>query len=275
MKKILIPLFFVFLLNLFSLSSMAESNYSGKTVKSPEHRAVLFELYTSEGCSSCPPADHFLTKLKKQGINDEHIIPLAFHVTYWDYIGWKDRYAQKQFDFRQRDLAHKTKKNTVYTPQFVFSGKDFRLHARFDNTVSKFVEQKATVNLALTVDESLNKKTDKLRIHLASDISVAEVDNMDIYIAVVENNLSSDVRDGENEGRALQHDYVVRQLSVLYHQEKSQKHLEKEHVITLDPEWKRQDLSIVAFAENSVTGEILQAVKYNYQYNHQYDKKGK
>jgi hypothetical protein len=221
---------------------------------------VLFELYTSEGCSSCPPADHFLTKLKKQGISDENIIPLAFHVTYWDYIGWKDRFAKKQFDSRQRKLAHKKRKSTVYTPQFIFSGEDFRLHARFNNTVSKFVEQKAQVNLALTV----NKLADELRIHLASDVSAAEVANIDIYIAVVENNLSSDVRDGENEGRKLQHDYVVRQLSTLYSQKKSQKHLEKEHIIVLDPEWKKKDLSIVAFAENSVTGEILQAIKYNY-----------
>lgn len=268
MKKILIPLFFVLPLNLFSFSSMAEGNYSEKTVKSPEHRVALFELYTSEGCSSCPPADHFLTKLKKQGVSDEEIIPLAFHVTYWDYIGWKDRFAKKQFDSRQRNLAHKKRKSTVYTPQFIFSGKDFRLHARFNSVVSKFVEQKAQVNLVLTVkkpaNKSMNKQVDELRIHLTSDISADEVENMDIYIAVVENNLSSDVRDGENEGRKLQHDYVVRQLSVLYSQKKSQKHLEKEHVITLNPEWKKQDLSIVAFAENSLTGEILQAVKYNY-----------
>ena len=268
MKKILIPLFFVLPLNLFPFSSMAESNYSEKTVKSPEHRVVLFELYTSEGCSSCPPADHFLTKLKKQGVSDEDIIPLAFHVTYWDYIGWKDRFAKKQFDSRQRKLAHKKRKSTVYTPQFIFSGKDFRLRARFNNAVSKFVEQKAQVNLVLTVNKpvnkSINKQVDELRIHLASDISAAEVENVDIYIAVVENNLSSDVRDGENEGRKLRHDYVVRQLSSLYSQEKSQKHLEKEHIIVLDPEWKKQDLSIVAFAENSQTGEILQAVKYNY-----------
>jgi len=243
---------------------MAESNRSEQIVKSPEHRVVLFELYTSEGCSSCPPADHFLTKLKKQGVSDENIIPLAFHVTYWDYIGWKDRFAKKQFDSRQRNLAQKKRKSTVYTPQFIFSGEDFRLHARFNNAVNKFVEQKAQVNLVLKVNKRVNKQVDELRIHLASDISAAEVENMDIYIAVVENNLSSDVRDGENEGRKLQHDYVVRQLAVLYSQKKSQKYLEKEHIIALDPEWKKQDLSIVAFAENSQTGEILQAVKYNY-----------
>ncbi len=237
-----------------------ESSSSTTTVKSAENRVVLLELYTSEGCSSCPPADHFLTKLKKQGISDEKIIPLAFHVTYWDYIGWKDRFAKKQFDTRQRDLARKARKNTVYTPQFVFSGEDFRLHSQFNNAVNKFVEQKAQVNLTLTVD----KQVDELHINLASDLSAARLEDVELYIAVLENNLSSDVRDGENEGKKLQHDYVVRQLSSLYSQTKYQKYLEKKHIITLEPEWKKQDLSIVAFAEDTKTGEILQAVKYNY-----------
>ena len=269
MKKSLLPLLLALPLNFLSLSLMAdnsniESRNSTTTVKSTENRVVLLELYTSEGCSSCPPADHFLSKLKQQGVSDERIIPMAFHVTYWDYIGWKDRFAKKQFDSRQRNLAHKKRKSTVYTPQFIFSGEDFRLHTRFNNEVNKFVEQKAQVNLVLTVKKPVNKRADELRIHLASDISADEVENVDIYIAVVENNLSSDVRDGENEGRKLQHDYVVRQLSTLYSQKKSQKHLEKEHIIVLDLKWKKQDLSIVAFAENSLTGEILQAVKYNY-----------
>ena len=84
-----------------------------KSVTSPDNRVVLLELYTSEGCSSCPPADRFLSELKSTGISDKQLIPMAFHVTYWDYIGWKDQFAKKQYDQRQRALAHKKKKSTV------------------------------------------------------------------------------------------------------------------------------------------------------------------
>ncbi len=86
-----------------------------KSVTSPDNRVVLLELYTSEGCSSCPPADRFLSELKSTGISDKQLIPMAFHVTYWDYIGWKDQFAKKQYDQRQRALAHKKKKSTVST----------------------------------------------------------------------------------------------------------------------------------------------------------------
>lgn len=95
-----------------------------KTVSSPQNRVAVLELYTSEGCSSCPPADRFLSQLKDSGISDRQLIPMAFHVTYWDYIGWNDRFAKKQFDQRQRELAYKNKSSTVYTPQFLLSGDD-------------------------------------------------------------------------------------------------------------------------------------------------------
>ena len=72
------------------------------TAVSPEHRVSLLELYTSEGCSSCPPADKFLSNLQRAGVSSKQLIPLAFHVTYWDYIGWKDPYASPKHDGRQR-----------------------------------------------------------------------------------------------------------------------------------------------------------------------------
>ena len=106
--------------------------------------------------------------------------------------------------------------------------------------------------------------TKDLNIRLSSDISASELQDVALYIAVVENNLNSDVSDGENEGEKMQHNYVVRQLSAPYLQSMSDSTLEQEYIIPLEPDWKKQDLSIVAFAENPDTGEILQAVKYRY-----------
>lgn len=224
------------------------------TVRSPQHRVAVLELYTSEGCSSCPPADRFLTELKAEGISDRLLIPMAFHVTYWDFIGWKDRFAKKQFDERQHERAGKNRQDTVYTPQFVFSGEDYRRFASFSNDVNDLVQQKATVDLELRV----KKQLEKLQLTLSSDISRSKLNKVSYYLVLIENNLFSEVKDGENEGERLKHDYVVRQFLGPFYQ------LEKEHSIELQAEWKRQDLSVIAFAEDPKTGEVLQAVRLKY-----------
>ena len=221
------------------------------SVKSPHHRVAVLELYTSEGCSSCPPADRFLSQLKAEGISDQKLIPMAFHVTYWDFIGWKDRFAKKQFDERQHERAGKNKQDTVYTPQFVFSGDDYRRFASFSHDVNSLIGQRASVDLELTAEQESNT----LLLSLKSDISRSQLEKVSFYIVLVENNLSSNVKDGENEGEQLQHDYVVRQFLGPYFQ------LENNLSIELHPEWKRQDLGIVAFAEDPYTGEVLQAVR--------------
>lgn len=236
-----------------------------RTVSSPQHRVVMLELYTSEGCSSCPPADQFLSKLKAMGVNDKQIIPLAFHVTYWDYIGWKDRFANKQFDDRQRRLASKNKQKTIYTPQFVFSGDDYREYASFSEDVNALVSQEAAVNLVLTGQVLTDGvHADKLHLTLKSDISKSKINDVELYFVVTENNLSSDVSHGENQGETLHHDYVVRQISGPYFHSKTDNQVERAFTVVLHPEWKKQDLSIIAFAENPHTGEILQAVSFDY-----------
>ena len=247
MKKIILAVLLCLPMALLAQDVIGIQN----SVKSPEHRVALLELYTSEGCSSCPPADRFLSGLKDEGISDQQLIPMAFHVTYWDYIGWKDRYAKKQFDQRQRERASKNKQDTVYTPQFVFSGEDYRGVVSFSADLNQLVKQRAKVDLELSAD----KQHDKLQLHLKSDISRSKLKKVGFYFVLIENNLSSDVKDGENEGVKLQHDYVVRLISGPHFQ------LEKTQSIELQPEWKKQDLSIVAFAEDPHTGEVLQAVR--------------
>ena len=244
-------IFLIILLLLLPTSLLAQNV---TTIKSPQHRVAMLELYTSEGCSSCPPADVFLSQLKDKGISDQQLIPMAFHVTYWDYIGWKDRFAKKQFDQRQRERARKNKQASVYTPQFVFSGEDYRRFASFSNDVDKLIKQKASVDLELTAD----KQSDNLQLNLKSDISRSNLKKVGFYFVLIENNLSSEVKGGENEGKELKHDYVVRQFFGPYFQ------METEQSIKLQPEWKQQDLSIVAFAEDLHTGEVLQAVRLKY-----------
>ncbi len=188
---------------------------------------------------------------------------MAFHVTYWDYIGWQDRFASKQYDQRQRQLAQKNNSKMVYTPQFVLAGQDYKSYSTFSDDVNKLVMQRASVDLELSTwpDE---KNTDQLVVKLNSDMSRSQVKHLALYFAVIENDLSSDVSDGENEGEKLHHNYVVRALLGPYRQIKAENSYERKLNIALQPEWKKADISIVAFAENPDTGEVLQAVRLKY-----------
>jgi hypothetical protein len=251
-----------------------------KTAHSPKNRVAVLELYTSEGCSSCPPADRFLSALKDAGISDRQLIPMAFHVTYWDHIGWRDRFAKKQYDQRQRSLARKNRQNSVYTPQFVLVGDDYRSYASFSEDINKLAVQIATVDLMLrlrfqdspgdgsrlhgnimTGSEDVAANVRKIYLELTSTAVSGSVDDISLYFAVLEDHLYSDVNDGENDGEKLRHDYVVRHLSEPYLFNRTSDPARTEYSIELPAGWKRQDLSVIAFAENSQTGEVLQAVR--------------
>lgn len=264
MKKLLLLVLFSLPITVQAADTILETKQVN-TAKSPLNRVVLLELYTSEGCSSCPPADHFISSLKTAGISDKQLIPVAFHVTYWDYIGWKDRFAKKQFDERQRELANKNRKATVYTPQFVLSGEDYRSYATFSEDVNKLAAEKATVALELTTQALPDRHSaDRLLLNLKTDISASDVSDIGFYLLVLEDNLASDVNDGENNGEKLHHDYVVRHFLGPYYQSKPENLSSREQTIVLQSEWKREDLSVVDFAENPQTGEVLQAVRLSY-----------
>ncbi|MGH8673906.1 MAG: DUF1223 domain-containing protein, partial [Burkholderiales bacterium] len=109
------------------------------SAQSGARTTALVELYTSEGCDSCPPADRWLSSLGARGHTPDRVVPLALHVDYWDYIGWKDRFAKALFSARQRNLAQLMRAKVVYTPQVLLQGEDFRgWHSgAFDAAVAK------------------------------------------------------------------------------------------------------------------------------------------
>ena len=264
-KKILLLVLFLMPVTVLSKKTSDTVLSDVRAVKSPENRVAVLELYTSEGCSSCPPADRYLSELKKAGISSKQLILMAFHVTYWDYIGWSDHFAKKQFDHRQRDAAYKKRSKSVYTPQFRLSGDDYRSYDSFSKDVNRLVEQAATIDLKLSLQVLSNKGgKDSLSLSLKSDNYLSDVKDLAYYFAVVENNLFSDVEAGENDGEQLHHDYVVRELLGPYSQSGSGQQYETEKTVNLDSEWQKNNLSIVAFVENLRTGEILQAVSLKY-----------
>ena len=116
------------LMSLTGLAYIASSYASAETykAKSSKHPVALIELYTSQGCSSCPPAEKWLGNLENSGVKSDQAIPLALHVDYWDYIGWEDQFSQKYFTQRQYQYRKTNHSSSVYTPQIMFNGKDVR-----------------------------------------------------------------------------------------------------------------------------------------------------
>jgi hypothetical protein len=234
-----------------SLQAVAEPGLY--QASSPDHRTAMLELYTSEGCSSCPPADQWIAGLKE----NDSVVPLAFHVTYWDYIGWKDRFADERYDDRQRDIGRYNSSRTVYTPQFVLNGKDYRSYSRFSQDIGKVTNQPAPVDLKVSASLGLVQAD----VKLSANIEHSPVKDIALYLAVYENNLASQVSDGENAGVKLHHDFVVRQLYGPFIQSQPGNQESFTQTLELAKNWKREDLNLAVFAQNPHSGEILQVVK--------------
>lgn len=217
------------------------------------------ELYTSEGCSSCPPADRFISQLKDSGISDQQLVPLAFHVTYWDYIGWRDRYGSKQYDDRQRKQVLLNASRAVYTPQFMMNGKDFRRYRSLQTDIAHINAQAASFRLEIVAEHEADKLDVKVNVERLHESDVDAV----IYIALYEHGLSSEVTEGENEGERLHHDYVVRKLSGPFHVTQFPYMISSE--LRLENGWNLTNMGLVAFAQKRLSSEILQAVNLGLQ----------
>lgn len=165
---------------------------------SPSRLTPVIELYTSEGCSSCPPADRWLSTLKPAAASGQAVVQ-AFHVGYWDYIGWVDRFASPAHTTRQRQIAATNGLRSIYTPQLVRDGQDWRDYPRALASASD------PARAALTLQR---KGADAFE---ATVTPAAGVGAWSAYWTVTEHGHASKVKSGENAGELLKHDFVVRQ----------------------------------------------------------------
>lgn len=191
-------------------ASAAFSSHAAEcSASSQQHRVALLELYTSEGCNSCPPAERWLSGLRARGVREGQLVPLAFHVDYWDYIGWKDRYAQSGFAARQRVIADRNHASFVYTPQFVLDGSDFRRPWLGDKLAKQLEEINAERSrLDMNAELVMGGNSASVSVHVRN----RDTRNAHVYVALFENGLSTEVRAGENAGKRLYHEYVVRRF---------------------------------------------------------------
>lgn len=179
------------------ITGLASSQALAQTcsARSAATAPTVVELYTSEGCSSCPPADKWLSTLKGK----PDVLALAFHVNYWDRLGWVDRFASPEATSRQHELAHIAGSAQVYTPQVVVGGRDWRQWPQLP------ASGKANAPNAVAV--SLQREGDTVTAQIAA---APESRRLAGYWAVLEDGHESKVKAGENSGETLRHDHVVR-----------------------------------------------------------------
>lgn len=213
---------------------------------------VLVELFTSEGCSSCPPADRALIALsKEQPVKDAEVIALSLHVDYWNRLGWTDPFSSSQFSERQGFYSSTFKLGgQVYTPQMVVDGAAQFVGSNMAEA-RKAIENAAKMpkaELALEVTEN------KLGVRLTN---IPEHKASNVFLAIAEDDLSSNVRRGENGGRTLPHAAVVRELSNIGRLDPGKRTFETKVGFDIKDGWKRSNTKLVVFAQEESTSRII------------------
>ncbi len=174
-----------------------------RTFSSGETPATLLELFTSEGCSSCPPAEAWIGKLKTSPDLWKTVVPVVFHVDYWDGLGWPDRFASRDFTARQRRYSAAWQSSSVYTPGFVAGGREWKGFFQRENLPAPSSERVGKLSVTLP---------DPSRAEVTFQPAQPTPKNLQVWIALLGTDLASDVQRGENRGRKLRHDFVVLRL---------------------------------------------------------------
>jgi hypothetical protein len=236
----------------FLRRSVAFSQTDGVLVGDP----VVLELFTSQGCSDCPPADALLSEL---GSSTKGVIPLAYHVDYWNHLGWSDSFSSRDFSQRQSDYARAMNLAEQYTPQMVvggasqFVGSDAGSIARAINAAHS-TPAPGHVNLHTSLD---GKSPRSLQIKLKAQLDAASTSgSYVVMVAVYENGLITKIGAGENGGREITYDYTVRKLVPAFELEGAQA-VEKVVSINLDPSWSANHLGAAAFIQNTSSLKII------------------
>ncbi len=243
-------------------ANAAQATDGGATARN--NPAVLVELFTSEGCSSCPSADQVLTRLQAQPVSGVEIITLSEHVTYWNYLGWNDPYSQDVFTNRQRLYAARFRRPSVYTPQIVIDGKTEFVGHNYDQAVAdiRSSAKKGKANIDLS-----GSKRSPDQLFFRAKISLPEglgVKRPSIFAALVEDNLTSSVKRGENAGSRLSHSSVVRELIEL-DEIRSTESASLHKTIKIPVRLQSKNLRLVVFVQTPGT-EVLGAATTRLQY---------
>lgn len=244
MKKTQLLIFFTALHFLNGLTAFSQN----KSNKNPHEGFALLELFTSEGCSSCPPADELMGKLQKE-YHKENVYILAYHVDYWDNLGWKDIFSQAEFTKRQYQYAKFLGKEPIYTPQVIINGKKDLIGSQETNlrkAIKSALLKTEFTNLNLEINQTGNTLSVKYAVE-------GTAKNSNLLLALVQKEAKSNVKRGENANRILSHCQIVDQLVSV----NLNKALQGKVTIGLPKNFEKQNFEIIGFVQDRNSGTIL------------------
>ncbi|HTK37556.1 MAG TPA: DUF1223 domain-containing protein [Pyrinomonadaceae bacterium] len=230
-----------------------EISHTGPATRQP----VLVELFTSEGCSSCPPADRNTAFLENnQPVPTADIITLAFHVDYWDGPEWKDEFSSSIYSQRQNDYGEVFKLDAIYTPEMVVDGQS-EFVGSDSGKATKAIAAAASVTkgtIAISPDQ------DKFKIAVSA---LGKHGDATAYLAVAEDNIKSNVRGGENAGSSFVHMSVVREFDTLGKIGADADNVAFQTQLSKNKDWQAENLKYVAFVQENSTRKILAVTKFS------------
>ncbi len=239
-----------------------QSSAQSDTQPAGKRTPVIVELFTSEGCSSCPPADEVLAKLERtQPVEGAEIIALGEHVDYWNYIGWSDPFSSPAFGERQGAYAEAFGRDGNYTPQMVVDGRAEFVGSNWNKAVTAIAQAARAPKADVQITPARKASgAVTLQVRTGNLPAVTSGDTVDLLLAITEENLSSNVSRGENAGRRLNHRTVVRQLSLINSMEaKPGATFSAESTVTLAKGWKPENLRAVAFLQERKSRRVIGA----------------
>jgi hypothetical protein len=266
MRKVLLSAVFVLAFVLALMLFLPNGSSGGPAPAAASQGPVVIELFTSQGCSSCPPADRLLSRLAGDPKLAGKVIPLAFHVDYWDYIGWQDPFASPRWSQRQKDYARAFRSNRIYTPQLVVDGsaecvgsQEREIRKRIGDALA--APPAGRVTLAVDPVGPQGPPEGHLRVKVGAALArAAGPRDLDVWVAVFQTGLVTPVGAGENASHTLHDDYVVRRLEKAFTLPGTAgAQRSGEIVLGLDKRWKVSDLGVAAFLQDPATLKIYGA----------------
>lgn len=254
-KALAAGIVFAALAAIFAVTNVASSEERARgAVDAP----VVVELFTSQGCSSCPPADEVLSRLRQDHIRGS-VIPLAYHVDYWNHLGWRDPFSAPQWSERQREYA-RSLRSGVYTPQVVINGRTQLVGSSEGAIRREIARQMSRGNDAQIAIDKVTRNGDSLVVEVRGRI-VTTAKGATLFVVLFEDGLTTAVAHGENSGARVTNDGVVRWEAPVMQVE----HDERRRTVTipLSASWKLDHLGVAAFAQDKaheIRGAAVQRV---------------
>ncbi|MGB7436129.1 MAG: DUF1223 domain-containing protein [Candidatus Acidiferrum sp.] len=259
--------------NLLALVIAAAFTFSPLRIFSPANshipqpngkgRPVIVELFTSEGCSSCPPADALLLRLENsQPIPGANVIAIEEHVDYWNHQGWTDPYSSSDWTLRQVAYVEKFKGKEPYTPQTVVDG-ETQVVGGQESQIQQVIQREASqpqTEVMVTAEDPGSHAEQQFRVRVSKLASNSDGDPAEVWLAVTESGLGNSVTAGENAGQELRHASVLRSLHKIgVAKTTGDSAFEGTPRVKFKPDWKKQNLRVVVFVQGKKSMRILGA----------------